>query len=243
MPDERPPLGIIMLDTAFPRPPGDVGNAATWPFPIRFARVAGATARRVVGGDDEDLIEAFVAAGETLKAEGAIGLTTSCGFLAVRQGELAARLSLPIATSSLLQIPLIARCLPSGGRVGVITYDLDALTGRHFEAVGAASDTPRVGLPKGGHFHRMIEGEGRYERELLEQEVLASVRQLLAADSRIAALVFECTNLPPFAAAVRRTFGLPVFDIVTMATWFYRGLVEREFANESVENRGEGGGS
>lgn len=235
MPSDQSPLGIIMLDTTFPRPPGDVGNAATWPFPVRYARVAGATARRIVGGDDDGLIDAFIAAGEALKAEGAIGLTTSCGFLAVRQAELAARLTLPIATSSLLQVPVLERCLPPGGRVGVITYDREALTDRHFAAVGAAQDTPRIGLPKDGHFHRMIEGGGPCEPELLEQEVLASARQLLTADSRIAALVFECTNLPPFAAAVRRAFRLPVFDIVTMGTWFYQGLIERRFASGTSE--------
>jgi hypothetical protein len=223
-----------MLDTAFPRPPGDVGHAATWPFPVKYARVAGATARRIVGGDDEDLIDGFIAAGEALRVEGAIGLATSCGFLAARQPELAARSRLPIATSSLLQVPMIERCLPSGRRVGVITYDLDALTDRHFTAVGAAPDTPRVGLPKDGHFHQMIEGGAPYRRELLEPEVLASVRRLLAADGRIAALVFECTNLPPFAALVRRTFDLPVFDIVTMGTWFYQGLIERQFGNDAA---------
>jgi hypothetical protein len=224
-----------MLDTAFPRPPGDVGHAATWPFPVTYARVAGATARRIVGGDDEDLIDAFVAAGEALKGERAIGLTTSCGFLAARQGELASRLSLPIATSSLLQLPTIARCLPSGGRVGVITYDREALTDRHFTAVGADPATSCVGLPKDGHFHRMIEGGGPYRRELLEQEVFASVRELLAAEGRIAAVIFEYTNLPPFAAAVRRTFKLPVFDIVTMGTWFYQGLIERQFGSGTLQ--------
>lgn len=224
-----PPLGVIMLDTAFPRPPGDVGNAETWPFPVRFRVVGGATARRVVGGDDADLVEAFVDAGAALAAAGAVGLITSCGFLAARQAELAARLPVPLATSSLLQIPLIERCLPAGGRVGVVTYDDDALTPRHFEAVDADPETPRIGLPAGGRFHHMIEGGAPYHREALEAELFATVAQLLASRQGIAAILFECTNLPPFAAAVRRTFGLPVYDIVTLGRWFHAGLIERHF--------------
>ena len=29
-------VGIVMLEARFPRIPGDVGNAATWPFPVLY---------------------------------------------------------------------------------------------------------------------------------------------------------------------------------------------------------------
>ena len=103
----HPPLGIIMLDIAIERPPGDVGHSASWPFDVVFRTVPGATARKIVNSDDADLMDAFVAAGDELRAEGAIGLTTSCGFLASRQGELSARMNLPLATSSLLQLAMV----------------------------------------------------------------------------------------------------------------------------------------
>ena len=90
-PAPAPPLGIIMLDTAFVRPPGDVGHAASWPVPVLFETVPGATARRIVGGQDCDLADAFVQAGERLRARGAVGVITSCGFLAARQRSFAAR--------------------------------------------------------------------------------------------------------------------------------------------------------
>ena len=46
-------IGILMLDTGFRRYPGDVGNAATWPFPVQFRVVKGASARRVVSASRE----------------------------------------------------------------------------------------------------------------------------------------------------------------------------------------------
>src|SRR6476659_3624569 len=108
----HPPLGIIMLDIAIERPPGDVGHPASWPFDVVYKTVPGARARKIVDGDDAGLMDAFVAAGDELCAQGAIGLTTSCGFLASSQRELSARMKRPLATSSLLQLPMVERCLP-----------------------------------------------------------------------------------------------------------------------------------
>ncbi|MGY4303805.1 hypothetical protein ACVIJ6_001048 [Bradyrhizobium sp. USDA 4369] len=225
----QPPLGIIMLDIAIARPPGDVGHSASWPFDVVYKTVPGASARKIVGGDDADLMDAFVAAGEELQAEGAIGLITSCGFLASRQRELSARMSLPLATSSLLQLPLIERCLPSGRRAGVVTYDADALTDRHFAEVGADPATPRVGLAPDSSLRAHIEHGRAYDRNALQSEVLAAVRALLSDRPEIGAVLFECTNLPPFADEVSRAFGVPVYDIITLGRWFYSGLIQTAY--------------
>ncbi|MGY8631877.1 aspartate/glutamate racemase family protein [Bradyrhizobium sp. 14AA] len=228
--ERRPPLGIIMLDIAIDRPPGDVGHPASWPFEVIFRTVPGASARKIVDGNDADLIEAFVAAGDALHAQGAIGLTTSCGFLASRQRELSARMKLPLATSSLLQLPMVERCLTAGRRAGVITYDAKALTDRHFVEVGADPGTPRVGLPPNGSLRAHIEGGRSYDRDGLRRDVHAAVRALLSENPNIGAIVFECTNLPPFSDDVSRGFGLPVYDIITLGRWFHSGLTQTGYS-------------
>ncbi|TGD95374.1 aspartate/glutamate racemase family protein [Methylobacterium nonmethylotrophicum] len=223
-----PPLGIIMLDTTFERPPGDVGHASSWPFPVLFEIVRGATARRVVGGQDAGLGDAFVQAGEALRARGAVGIITSCGFLAARQRSLAALMPLPLATSSLMQLPLIDRCLPHGKRTGVVTYDADALTSAHFVEVGADPSTPVVGLPENGALRGLIERGAAYDADALARDVLGAAGRLMARGD-IGAILMECTNLPPFSKAVADRFEVPVFDIITLGRWFYTGLLQAQY--------------
>src|SRR6478736_3262396 len=114
-------LGILMLETRFPRIPGDMGNAATWPFPVLYKVVPGASPRRVVRDKAEGLLDELLAVAEELVRLGADGITTTCGFLSLYQRDIAAHVGVPVATSSLMQIPFIERVLPPGNRVGVLT--------------------------------------------------------------------------------------------------------------------------
>ena len=113
-------VGILMLDTKWPRPPGDTGNAHTWPFPVIYKVVPGASARVVIHEQGKGLGQAFLDAAAALVREGADGITTTGGFLAIFQDQLAAHVKVPVASSSLLQIPLVQRLLPAGKRVGVL---------------------------------------------------------------------------------------------------------------------------
>ena len=119
-------LGILMLEARFPRIPGDMGNAGTWPFPVLYKVVSGASPQRVVAEKAAGLLPNFVAAAKELEALGADGITTNCGFLSLYQKELAAAVSVPVATSSLMQVPMIQSTLPAGRRVGVLTVSAAA---------------------------------------------------------------------------------------------------------------------
>lgn len=209
-----------MLDTAFARPVGDVGNRASWPFPVLFHRVPGAAARRVVEGD-ADLLDDFVAGAEALVAQGAVAVITSCGFLARFQRALAARIAVPLMSSSLLLLPLIAASLGPGRGCGVITYDKAALTAEHFTACGADPATRVAGMPKDGALHGLVEREAAYDAAAIRAELLAAAGAL----GDVSAIVLECTNLPPFAPDLRAATGLPVYDILTLGRLLRAGIV------------------
>jgi|GEM_PF-4308656 hypothetical protein len=123
-----------MLETSFPRVLGDIGNAATWRFPVMYRVVPDASPDHVVRRRGEGLLEAFISAGRDMVRHGADGITTNCGFLALFQDELATALGVPVATSSLMQVPFVERMLPAGKRVGVLTISAASLTADHLKA-------------------------------------------------------------------------------------------------------------
>jgi len=225
-------LGVIMLDTTFARPPGDVGHPASWRCPVRFARVQGASPDRVIRHDAEGLIPDFVAAGRELIAAGCGAIITSCGFMARHQRTVAEELGVAFAASSLLQLPMVARSLGKGRVPGVLTYDASSLGPENFLESGADAATPFVGMPERGAFRSLIEGGARYDAAALEREMLAAARDLVLRRPDVGAIVLECTNMPPFAQAVSKAFGLPVFDILTLGHWLFAATAPRRFEDE-----------
>jgi Asp/Glu/hydantoin racemase len=218
-------LGLLTLDTAFPRIPGDVGAAETFPFPVRRAVVAGALVEDVVHRADDTLLPQFVRAATTLADEGCIGIATTCGFLVRWQRELAAAVPVPVLTSALLQLPLVQRCLPRHRRAGVVTYSAADLTPAALDAAGAPLSTPIEGVDPDGYFANTIRhGTDHLDRDRMARDVVTAARRLASAHADVGAIVLECANMPPYRAAVEAATRLPVFDAVQLITWFYAGI-------------------
>jgi Asp/Glu/hydantoin racemase len=219
-------LGILMLDTAFPRIPGDLGCADTFPFPVRHALIPGAHVDAIVHGRRDAWLAPFIDAGHELAREGCTGIATTCGFLVRWQSAFSRACPVPVLTSSLLQLPLVQATLPAGKRVGVVTYSADDLDSDVLQAAGAAPDTPIVGVDPGGYFAQTIRhGSASLDRRRMEADTVAAARHLIEAHPGLGAIVLECANMPPYAKAVGRATGLPVFDAANLVSWFYAALI------------------
>lgn len=225
------PLGILMLEARFPRIPGDMGNGETWPFPVLFRVIRGASPEKVVLHGARGLLPDFVAAAQDLVALGAEAITTNCGFLSLFQAEMAAAVGVPVATSSLMQVPWVQATLPPGKRVGVVTVSRGSLTEAHLNAAGVPTDIPVEGTEDGQEFFRVLIRAEKEDMDvaLAEQDILEAGQRLVARHPEVGAIVLECTNMPPYAAALRAAVGLPVYDIYSMVTWFHAGLRPRRF--------------
>ncbi len=226
------PIGILMLDTSFERLVGDAGNAASWPFPVVIRKVEGADVTAVIDKGAKGLAPLFIEAGRQLVAqEGAIALTTTCGFLAVIQRELAAAVQVPVATSSLMQVAIVDRFLPPGKRSGVLTFDASGLSAEILQAAGAPADTPVAGLPRDGRFQEKVRTNRPMPLEVLQREVMAVAETFVARHPEVGALVVECANLPTFSAAIAKATRLPVYDLITMIEWLRAGVVPRSYSS------------
>lgn len=212
-----PTLGVLMLETRFPRILGDIGNPATFDHPVRYAVVRGASPRRVVHGCDPQLLQPFIDAGRDLVRDGADAIATSCGFLVLFQHALHDALGVPVWSSSLLALPELQARLAPGRCVGIVTVDAAALGAAHLRAACASLDTPIEGLEPGCAFQRcLLDDEPTLDPIAARDATVAAAQRLVARRPDVAALVLECTNMAPYADAVRATTMRPVDDITTL---------------------------
>lgn len=224
-------VGIIMLDTVFPRIPGDVGNASTFPFPVRFKVVKGASPHRVVKEADPALLQPFIEAAQELEEEGVKAITTSCGFLAMFHQEMKDAVKIPVFSSSLLQVHMANAVINKDQKVGIITARAQSLTDKHFKGVGI-QDIPKVivGMEEAKEFTGVfIDLKQSIDVDKAREEMVTAARKLISKHPEVGALVMECTNMPPFARAVQEAVNLPIFDVVTMINYAYSAVVRHEY--------------
>lgn len=223
---ERPRLGVVLLDTAFPRPIGDIGNPATFPVCTVYRKVPGASVKAVVTADElsGELGGRFTAAAVELALEGVDLIATSCGFLAPMQMDLQRVSGVPVVSSSLCLLPLLRGCYGPGRPLGVLTFDARMLSRLHF---GPWFDQDLVieGLEQGVELHRVIAGNLReLDASAAIADAVAAGRRLVERVPEAAALVLECTNLSPYREEIAAAVERPVYDINSAIQWFLGGL-------------------
>ncbi|HPB84134.1 MAG TPA: aspartate/glutamate racemase family protein, partial [Spirochaetota bacterium] len=77
-------IGILMLDTFTPFIHGDVGNAATFPFPVRYQRVEGFTVTMALKKAGS-VLDSIIEAAKELEREGVKAITGDCGYMILHQ--------------------------------------------------------------------------------------------------------------------------------------------------------------
>ena len=213
-------LGIVMLDTRFPRPPGDVGHPDTFGVRTHVNVVRGVWPAKVVASAASlragRVVPAFINIVRQLERDGARAITTSCGFLVLLQKELQAAVKVPLVSSSLLQLPEL---LAQEEQVGVLTISQTYLGADHLRAAGVKRDQlPRVlvqGVDPQGEFATAILGN-QPEMDLARAgaDVVQAAVALKARAPGLRTIVLECTNMPPYARAIQEATGLQVRSLI-----------------------------
>ena len=235
-------LGILMLDTTFPRIEGDVGNPATWPYRVEFETARGVGVDDAVRSrDPRRYAQPFLEAAQRLENRGVDVITTSCGFLILLQDRLREAVRVPVLTSSLLQVPWVIRSLAADAKIGIMTFEGPSLSADHLAAAGVDSARVAIAGLEGTAFHRTIrEDLSEFDREQALRDHVAVAKRIVSEHRDIRALVFECHNMPPYASAVREATGLPVYDVTTLVGWAAASAPprrSRRWTSASAESR------
>ena len=225
-------IGILILDAAYPCVPGNVGNATTYPFPVRYKEIKGSSIERLLNERDPELLTPFIEGAKELEAEGVRAITGACGFMALFQKKVAESVKVPVFLSSLLQVPFIYRTLSTNQKIGIITANSSCLTDEHFENVGITKDMPLViyGMEDQEEFRTsVLEEKGTMDSDLVRKEVVGVADRMVTEHPEVAAILLECSDLPPYAHAVHGATGRPVFDFITMIKHVHSALVPTKY--------------
>jgi len=199
------PRGLQQLESLI----GNSTNPNTFDFQIKYSRIKGANVHTILESPCPNVLKLMINEVKEMEKQGIKAITTSCGFNAIFQKELADAVDIPIFTSSLMQVPLVKSMFGKQKNVGIITAKKSALSNQHLTNAGINSDVS---------LH--IEGL----ESCTEWNEIIDTASLMMEQSDIGAFILECTDLPPFADAIRKMTGRPVFDFVTLTNMVYQSI-------------------
>ena len=208
-------LGLLLLDEVETHVPGDTAHAASYPYPVLFKVVEGASAYRVTTGDP-DVETSIVEAARELEAAGVMGISSNCGFMLHYQHSVSQAVGVPAMLSSLLQLPMIAAAIGPHRTIGVLTAFVDRL-GSNVLALSGLSPETKIAVTS-------IENTEEFrglatqdlDKERFEARLVEAAQSLFDQHDDIGALLLECALYPPYAPALQRRFNVPVFDFVSL---------------------------
>lgn len=225
-------IGMLCAEWHIPFIPGDLNNAGTFPFPVRYLTVPGVAGAGVLDGSGEGFAEALGDAAKQLEAEGVRAITGNCGFMVAYQEYVADQVRIPVFLSSLLQAPMLTSMLGGSQTLGIVTANSAGMKPHLLSAAGA-EDHSRVvvqGLEDYEHFHEVILDEtGEMDPERIRAEVVAASVEMVNREPSVGAILLECSDLPVYSKAVHEATGLPVFDWASYITYVYNAVAPRQY--------------
>ena len=223
-------VGILVLDLGYPYLPGNVANASTYDFPVRYKILKGTTIPQILS-HDRSLLDMIVEGGQELIQDGVRAIVGACGYFGFYQKEAAAALNVPVFLSSLLQIGTIKQTLQADQQVGVICAHRDSLSKETLAACGVEdlADLVVVGAQDLPEFKNILNCAGHYNPAQLEKELTQLALEQTTENPRVGALLLECSDMPPFSWAIQNATGLPVFDFITMIKWIQAAVVQQPY--------------
>jgi len=222
----HPSLGVVRLDYDYPPAPGDSDFPGSFGYDVYYRCVPGLTFEMCQSGQFTELVERrFADAIKHLEARGAYAITGDCGFMMAFQVLARKIAKKPIFMSSMVQCPIIAASLDPDDDILILTANGESLKPQKeilLSSCGFDVSKDRFhihGCQDVPGFDAVALGQ-KVPLEKVQPGIIKLVKDILQQKPEIRAILLECTELPPYADALRYYTGLPVWDAITAADFY-----------------------
>ena len=225
-------LGIVYIENInYPIMPGNVVNAWTYDFPVRLKAVPGLTAQQLFDADPSVAAAIVETAKSMVEKEGVRAICAACGFFGNYHEKVVNAVDVPVALSSLVQIPWIRSLIKPGKKIGILTANAASLTPKTFRICGVTDCSNLVirGMEQTENFSVVCTNKGYFDNGVAREEILAAAQELIDEDSDLGAILLECSDMPPYAADIQELTQLPVFDFITLIKWLHNATTQRPY--------------
>jgi len=225
-------IGILLCDITedahnnWDALPNNPSGEFAYDFPVLREIIPGATEQKIIdSGGDASQSPFVVNAAKKLEQQGAKAIVGGCGFFAFFQQEVANAVSVPVAMSSLAQVPMISQLIGRDRRIGIITWSRRFLGEQHFNAIGWSSKEIPIAVGKGLEEFPIWKNQqfGPEKISSLEVAMTDIAKDLMKKHSDLGAFVYEGAALG-FTSAMQRATGLPVFNLETLVRMIFSSI-------------------
>lgn len=242
------PLGIIVWKTWYPALiHGHHNYVTTYDFPVRIKFIEN---WRAPEDKKEEWagwnVPEYIRIAKELESEGVAAICTNCGLTGTMQEDLTNAVNIPVFTSSLLQVPHIHKMLRKDKKVGILIHSSEVAKAQNYRLLrscGIDESIPVViyGMAESEwadvwntQFHGLNgetteEYDQEYDPKKVGDVLASNAKKMVSENPDIGAIVLECTEMPLYAAAVRKATGLLVFDSSTQIIYVYNAIVKKTY--------------
>ena len=219
-------LGIIRLDYDYPAAVGDIDHPGSFDYDVYYKVIPGLTFEMCQSGKISNKVKKHIIDSvKWFNSKRVSGITGDCGFMIHIQNIVREHTTLPVFLSSLVQLPILVQSYGNKEKILVLTANGKSLLdmkGLIYDLCNSDIENEQIvifGCENIKGFDAVAKGE-KVNTQIVEKDLVKQIKWLLTFNSEIVCILSECTELPPYSDALRKSTGLPVFDAITCADFF-----------------------
>lgn len=213
-------VGVLLLDLTEAHVPGDTAHVATYDYPVLFRVMEGVSGEQVLAGD-RSVEPKIVAMARELERMGVKAISSNCGFMLHYQEAVRAAVDIPVALSSLLQLPGLARMISPDKKIAVLAGAQRLVTPDLLRLAGLSNvhDIVVTSIEGTSEFDNFMTTD--IDTDAFGKRLEEATDDLFARHANIGGLLLECAIFTPYAARLQQRYNVPTADFVSLIDYLH----------------------